>query len=250
MQRSDDMINITRRVARLAGVTSLLAVIAIGLASPASAAAGDTSSFGIRGDGLLTFGPFAASAFPEGPATDDAANGNVAGLITTGVLSTTAHVGGASSTVNDLNVTLSDITTLTARTVSSQCTVDPITGGVSGDTTIVDGVITTFALAPITLNSSPAPDTEITVVDPAVASVVLNRQTTNPDDGTLTVDAIFITLLDGQTITIASSSCTPSGDSAIPMASGTGLALAGGLLGILILGYVIRRRSVSVPQAV
>ena len=250
------MINMTRRVARLAGVTSLLAVIAIGLATPASAAtvsirnAGDTSSFGLKTEGLAVVGPFAASAFPAGPATSTLGSANVSGLLTTGFLATTANAGGASATVNNVNVTLSSISTLTATSVMSSCTLTD-SGGVTGQTTIVDGVITTFLLAPILLQSSPAPNTTIMVTDVAgvpIATVVLNRQIVSPD-GTLTVDAIFITLPNTQTITIASSRCTPSG-AAIPMASGIGLALGGGLLGILILGYVIRHRLVSVPQAV
>jgi len=221
----------------------------IGLASPASAAPGASSSFGLKCVGLISCGPFAASAFPGGPSSNSLAFANVAGLVTTKAINTTANSTGATASVNKLDVTLSGISTLTATTVSSQCTIEPApeggTGGVSGSSSIVGGTIVIIGGTPITLATAPAPNTAVTVLDPAVASVVLNRQTT-ASDGTLTVDAIFITLLNGQTVTVASSSCTPSGVP-IPMASGTGLALGGGLLGILILGYVTRRRFSVTP---
>lgn len=225
-----------------------LAIIGLfGTAGIANAAPGSTSSFGLRTGGLVVAGPFAASSCNPGPcAPGSLANANVAGLVVTGVLQTTATPTGASATVNDTRATLSGITTLSASAVSSSCTLDPATGGVSGTTNIVNGLITTDLLAPITLTSNPAPNSTVTVVDPAVASVVLNRQTTAPD-GTLTVDAIFITLLNTQTITIASSSCTPTGVP-IPIATGTGLLLGGGLLAIAVLVYFIARRSVLARQ--
>lgn len=235
------------------GRATLVAGLAIvglfGTAGIANADLGSTSSFGLRTDGLIVAGPFAASSCTPGPcAPDSLANANVADVVTTGVLETTATTTGASSTVNNVNATLSGISTLSATTVSSSCTIDPVTGLVSGDTTIVGGQITTALLDPITLESSPAPNTTVTVVDPAVASVVLNRQTTAPD-GTLTVDAIYITLLNSQTITIASSSCTPTVDP-IPMATGTGLLLGGGLLGLAVLAYFLaRRRTLARRQA-
>lgn len=221
-----------------------LAIIGLfGTAGIANAAPGSTSSFGLRTGGLIVAGPFAASSCAPGPCTPSSlANANVAGLVTTGVLETTATPTGASATVNNTAVTLSPTTNLTALVVSSRCTHDPVTGGVNGSTTIINGVINPGFGGPITLASNPAPNTVVTVVDPAVASVVINRQTTAPD-GTLTVDAIFITLLNSQTITIASSSCTPTGVP-IPIATGTGLLLGGGLLAFAVLVYFIARRSV------
>ncbi|HEV2087246.1 MAG TPA: choice-of-anchor P family protein, partial [Cryptosporangiaceae bacterium] len=142
--------------------------------------------------------------------------------------------------------TLSPAATLTASAVSSSCTIDPTTGAVTGDASIVDGAITIVGGDPIVLESSPAPNTEVTALSPDIASVVLNRQTTGPD-GTLTVDAIFITLLNSQTITIASSSCTPTSNE-IPMATGKGLLLAGGLLGVAVLGFLVTRRTVLARQ--
>lgn len=231
----------TIRGGRATLVAGLAIIGLFGTAGIANAALGSTSSFGLKTGGLIVAGPFAASSCTPGPcAPDSLASANVAGLATTGLLETTATTTGATSTVNNVNVTLSGISTLTATTVSSRCTIDPVTGLVSGDSSIVGGQITTGLLAPITLESSAAPNTTVTVADPAVASVVLNRQTTAPD-GTLTVDAIYITLLNGQTVTIASSSCTPTVDP-IPMATGSGLLLGGGLLALAVLVYFLARR--------
>jgi hypothetical protein len=237
----------TIRGGRATLVAGLAIIGLFGTAGIANAAPGSTSSFALRTGGLIVAGPFASSACAPGAcAPGSLASANVAGLITTGLLETTATTAGASATVNNTSATLSGITTLSATAVSSRCAHDPVTGGVNGSTTIVDGVVNTSLLPPITLASNPAPNTTVTVVDPAVASVVLNRQTTAPD-GTLTVDAIFITLLNLQTITIATSICTPTGVP-IPIATGNGLLLGGGLLAFAVLVYFLARRSALARQ--
>ncbi|MEP6697343.1 MAG: choice-of-anchor P family protein [Pseudonocardiales bacterium] len=227
----------TRGKARLAAVTGLAAVIAIGMAAPASAAANDTSSYGLKCTGSVTCGPFAQSAYPAGPASNSLANANVAGLVTTGVINTSANSNGANASVNDLSVVLTRAT-LNATTVSSTCSINS-NGSVSGSSSIVGGQIVIIGGTPITLASSPAPNSTVLGLT-GIATVVLNRQTT-AGDGTLTVDAIFITLLNGETVTVASSSCTPTG-TGVPMATGKGLLLGGGLLGLLVLGYAVKRR--------
>lgn len=242
-----DMTNWTRRRARLATVAGLAAVIAVAFAVPASAAAGNTSSYGVKCAGLVTCGPFAQSAYPAGPASNTLASVNVAGLITTGLINTAATSSGASSSVATVNAPLATGSTLTADAVSSQCSVNPTTGGVSGSSSITNGSISVLGSQPITLATSPAPNTTVAGLT-GIATVILNRQTT-AQDGTLTVDAIYIQLLNGQEITIASSSCTPGQGNTVPMASGAGLALGGGLLGMLVLGYAFRRRSSLARQA-
>ena len=227
-------------------IAGLAAVFAIGLAAPASAAAGDTSSYGVKCVGIVTCGPFAQSAYPAGPATNSLANVNVAGLITTGVINTAANSSGASASVADVNAPLTQTSTLTAQLVSSQCSVNQNTGQVSGSSTITKGKISLLGSQPITLDTNPAPNTTVVGLT-GIATVILNRQTT-ANDGTLTVDAIYIQLLNGQEITIASSSCSPTSNQ-VPMASGNGLVLGGGLLGMLVLGYAVRRRSLSARQA-
>lgn len=232
---------------RLAAVAGLATVVAIGLATPAFANPnpGHTSSFGVVCGGVVTCGPFAQSASPHGPLSNSLASANVAGLITTGLINTSANSNGANASVNQVNVPLTSLATLTATTVSSQCSITS-TGGVTGSSSIVDGQVVIIGGTPITLATAPAPNTTVLGLT-GIATVILNRQTTAPN-GTLTVDALYITLLNGQTITVASSSCTPTG-TGIPMASGTGLLLGGGLLGLLVLGYAIRRRPVLVRHS-
>lgn len=233
------MMNWTRRSLRATAAVGIASIGLFGAAVPAGADPGSTSAFGLKTGGLVTAGPFAESSCGPGQCTpDQLASATVDGLITTGVLETNATQTGASSSVADVDADLSPITTLTATAVSSSCTAEPTTGGVSGDSSIVDGAITTSGSA-TELQASPAPNTEVTVIDPAVASVVLNRQTTAPD-GTLTVDAIYVRLLSGQTITIASSSCTPTGVP-IPVATGNGLLLGGSLLAVAGIGYLVTR---------
>lgn len=239
------MSNWNRRGARIIGVVGLTAAIAVSLAAPASAAPNDTSSFGVKCGGVVKCGPFAASAFPGGPASNSLATVNVAGLVSTGLINTSANSNGANASVNQVNVILTSLATLTATTVSSQCSITD-TGGVTGSSSIVGGQIVIIGGTPITLATAPAPNTTVLGLT-GIASVVLNRQSTDTTTGALTVDAIFITLLNGQTVTIASSTCTPTG-TGVPMASGTGLLLGGGMLGMLVLGYAIRRRSLSRRQ--
>lgn len=240
------MTNWTRRSLRVTAVMSLASMGVIAAAGPASAAPGSTSSSALNTGGVITAGPFAASSCD--PATcppndaDSFASADVPGLLTSGLLQTTATRTGATASVADLDADLSPLTALTASAVSSSCTVDPETGAVSGTSSIANGAITAFGSAPSTLQASAAPNTQVTVLDPAVASVVLNRQTTGPD-GTLTVDAIYVTLLNSQTITVASSSCTP-GTNPIPMGTGRGLLLGGGLLAVAGMGYLVTRRVV------
>ncbi|MEO7234007.1 MAG: hypothetical protein ABIW80_01390 [Lapillicoccus sp.] len=189
----------------------------------------------------MTCGPFAASAYPGGPASNTLAAANVAGLVTTGVINTTATAGGASASVANVNAVLSGVSTLTATTVSSQCSVDS-NGVVTGSSSIVGGQIALLGGNPVTLATAPAPNSTVSLLDPAVASVVLNRQTV-AQDGTLTVDAIYVTLLNAQTITIASSTCGAA-VLAVPMMA-PAVAVGGGLAAALVvpvLGVAFYRR--------
>ncbi|MFC7486552.1 choice-of-anchor P family protein [Knoellia sp. CPCC 206453] len=240
-----------RRRGRLAVVAlGLAAAASIAVAPTASAVPGQTSSTGLRCGGLISCGPFAQSNFPAGPATNTLASANVAGLVTTGVINTTANAGGATASVANVNATLSGLSTLTATAVSSECTVNSTTGAVTGSSSIAGGSIAVLGGSPITLATAPAPNTNVTVVDPAVASVVLNRQTTAAD-GTLTVDAIFITLLNSQTITIATSTCGPAllpipvVAPAVAIGGGLALAIAAPVMGAI----WYRRRQVTAAGA-
>ena len=224
--------------------TALAVVLGLGLtmASPASAAPGDTSSsFGVAAGGLINLSPVAPSAFVSGLSSNFLANVSVGTppLVSTGIINTTATNAGSSAVVNSTNVRLASGTTLTAGIVSSSCTVDPTSGAVSGDSSIVNGAVNLPVVGPTTLDANASPNTTLSV--PGVATIILNRQITAAD-GTLTVDAIYISLLgSAQTVTIASSSCTPGtvlGVSMLPMSSAVGASL----LGLSGLGFFIVRR--------
>ena len=80
---------------------------------------------------------------------------------------------------------------------------------------------------------------------PGVATVILNRQTT-AGDGTLTVTAIYVSLLRStQTLTIGTSACNAANLAPVPILPGKSLEITLGGLGLLLfggLGYRASRR--------
>lgn len=230
-----------RRGTRLAAVVGLSAAVVIGLAGPASAAPvpGNNSATGIEAEGLIDAGPFSEAFFPNGPVTDTLASVDVEDLVSSGTLVTNASATTADASVEDLDVRLSRLLSLSADAVTSQCSYDEDSMSLSGDSAIVGGAIESrVPLVPdVALDASAAPNTTIDLV---VAEITLNRQTTAPD-GSLTVDAIFIDLLDGtQTVTIASSTCRPA-VLVVPVIAPQ-FAAGAGVLGLLVLGFFLYRR--------
>ncbi len=245
-----------RRRGRLAvAALGFAAAASVALAPAASAAPGQTSAKGLSCAGVVTCGPFAVSAYPGGPPSASVVNASVSGLLTTGVINTTANVGGATASVANLSATLlTNIvgnTTLTADAVSSSCTVNPTTGAITGTSSITNGAVKAPIVPAITLAANAAPNTTVSV--PGVATITLNRQITD-QDGTLHVDAIYIALLGGrlgQNITIATSVCgVPS--LATPMVAPV-VAIGGGLaaaLAVPVIGVAYyRRRQVGAAGA-
>jgi len=240
----------TRRTARFAAVVGMAGVLALAVAGPASASAGTNQAFGIRANGLVTAGPFSYSQFPGSPNSNSVLSANAAPLLTAGVINTEAHANSASASVADLSVALAALTTLSAQAVGSTCTFNPRTGTVSGATSIVGGSIALPLLPAITLATAPAPNTAVTV--PGVASVILNRQVLGAD-GSLTVDAIYISLLPNtqlaQVVRISTSHCHPATLVQIPVIA-PAFAAGAGLLGLLGVGfYLARRRRASAAVA-
>lgn len=241
------MIRSFRRGGRISVVAAMAAVAVVGLAGPASAATRSNSSTGIVASGAVTAGPFAASKFPAGPRTDRTASARVAGLLSAGVINTAAGPTTASASVANLSVTLTPLARLSATDVSSQCSY--IGTKLSGSATITRGAVTLPAGPSITLSAVPAANT--TVVGLAgVATVVLNRQTFNRD-GSLTVDAVFIRLLNGQTVAVASSTCQPAVLVISMIAPSMALAAGGpAVAGLLVFGFLLyRRQHPAIAQA-
>jgi hypothetical protein len=234
--------------AKAAASASLVAGAILATAGPA-AAAGPNASDGAAATGLITLAPVAPASFPgTSPAT--VASVNVAGLLTTGVITDTADATDASSTIANVAATLSAVATVRAAAVTSSCTFDTNTGTVTGTSGITNGRVALVGLANIALDANAAPNTTVNV--PGIATITLNRQTTAPD-GTLTVDAIYVDLLgDTQAITIGTSTCNAASVAPVPVLPGMALPIGLGALGLLGLGgvgFVVARRRRTAPAA-
>jgi hypothetical protein len=172
-------------------------------------------------------------------------NANVAGVLTAGAATETADATSASAQVASLGVDLSALVDLSTGIITSSCSLDTDTGVVSGTSSIADGTITGLLSGTVDLSTNPTVDEMVTPVGLSlIASIELNRQTTAVD-GTLTVDAIYITLLSGETITIAESTCNSASLAAVPVLPTKTLAFSIGGLGLLLiggLGYQVSRR--------
>src|ERR1700743_247733 len=102
------------RIVRRGGVLALAAVAALLVGTaPASAAPGDGSAFGVKANGSLVgqsvvhAGPFAAAS-TAGPTTDTLASVTVPGIVTAGVINTSAtkdpNTGAVSASASTANV--------------------------------------------------------------------------------------------------------------------------------------------------
>jgi hypothetical protein len=78
---------------------------------------------------------------------------------------------------------------------------------------------------------------------PGIATVILNRQT-RAGDGTLTVTAIYVSLLTStQTLSIGTSLCNAANLVPVPILPGKSMEIALGGLGVLLLGGLGYRAS-------
>lgn len=234
---------------KVAASVSLACGIAAAAAGPALAAS-PNEAYGAAATGLISVSPLGLATFP-GTSSVTVANVNIAGLLTTGVVTDKADAVSASSTIANPRVGLSALATLTATAVTSSCVFDPNTGNVSGTASIARGRVTVVGLPNTTLAANPGPNTTITV--PGVATITLNRQTT-ATDGTLTVDAVFVSLLGkAQTLTLATSVCNKASLAPAPALPGMALPIGVGLAGLLGLGgvgyFLSRRRRVAAQAA-
>lgn len=224
-------------LAKAGASLSLAGGILAAAAGPAAAAA-PNEAYGAAASGLISVAPVDEATYP-GTSPVTAATISITGLLTTGVVTDTAGATSASSTIANVSATLSPLATLTADAVASSCTFDTNTGTVSGTTTITNGqvVVTGLGGTTIALAANPTPNTTVTV--PGIATITLNRQTT-ATDGTLTVDAIYVSLLGTtQTLTIGTSVCNAASVAPVPVLPGKAMAAGLGTLGMLGLGGVV-----------
>jgi hypothetical protein len=220
---------------------SLAGGILAAAAGPA-AAASPNEAYGAAATGLINVSPLGLATFP-GTSPVTVANVNIAGLLTTGIVTDTADATSASSTIANVAVNLSALATLRAAAVTSSCSFNANTGTVTGTSAITRGRVLLLGGLPIFLNAAAPPNTTVSV--PGVATITLNRQTT-AGDGTLTVDAIYVNLLNStQTLTIGTSVCNAASLAPVPVLPGMALPIGLGaiaLLGLGGVGYQVSRR--------
>jgi hypothetical protein len=256
------------RIARRGGVLALAAVAALlaGVA-PASAAPGDGSAYGahvnvtLLGTPAVNVGPLAAAS-TAGPTTNTLASASVPGVLTTGVINTSAvldsstgAVTAEASTANVALPLLAAVGKVGATLVDAKCVATQ--SGITGTTTLAGVSLGKLG----TVSATPAPNTTIQVALPVVgnvATLTFNEQIHN-SDGSLTVNAIHLHLLGGGAVgtlgsgdvIISSATCGPAA-LPIPMASGAGLWIGLGLLAAIAVPtatVIVRRRRTASPAA-
>jgi hypothetical protein len=234
---------------KAAASASLVGGVILATAGPAAAAAPNTSD-GAAANGIITLAPVAPASYPGiSPAT--VASVDVAGLVTTGVITDTADATSSTSTIASLTGDVGAVLGLNAGAVTSSCTFNTNTGKVRGTASIADGTVNVLGTT-IDLDASPTKNDTVAGLT-GVATITLNQQTTAAD-GTLTVNAIAVTLLGtGETIDIGTSTCNAADLAAVPVLPGKALPIGLGALGVLGLGgvgfAVTRRRRAATAAA-
>jgi len=230
-------------LAKAAASISLAGGVLAMAAGPAFAAA-PNESYAAQATGLINVSPIAEATFP-GTSPVNLLHVNVAGLLTADVAHDRADATHASSSLVHIRATLSLISALTINAVNSSCAFDTNTDTVSGTASLVAGSAGHILLLP-----NPAPNT---VIDVPGARITLNRQRTAPG-GTLTVNAVYISLLGStQTLTLGTSVCNSADLAPVGILPGVAMPIGLGTLGLLALGgtgyYFTRRRRVATIAA-
>jgi hypothetical protein len=230
-----------RRITGVAKITGSLALAGgmIMMAAMPAVAAAPNEAYAASATGLISASPIGLATFP-GTSPVSLANADIAGLLTTGVITDRATATTAASTVADVAASLTLVASLAATSVSSSCSYNGST--VSGATTILDGTATVLGDPVVTLDASPSVNETLTVG--GVLSITLNQQSVAAD-GTLTVSAIAVSVIGGtQTLTLGTSVCNAA-DLPVPMLPNKAAQLTlGGLVVLLIggVGYRVNRR--------
>jgi hypothetical protein len=232
-------------------ITGSLAVAGgmIVLAAMPAAAAAPNEGYAASATGPITASPLGLATYP-GSSPVTVAHANIAGLLTTGVATGMAGPTSASSTVASVSATLSRLASLGARAVSSSCTFNTMTGAVSGTASLTAAAVHVLGIPAITLAAHPARNTTVSV--PGVATLTLNKHST-ATDGTLTVTAIYVSLLGStQTLSLGVSVCNAADLAPVPMVPSKAMPFALGGLGVLLIAgvsYGVARRNRFAPAA-
>ncbi|MEV0065239.1 MULTISPECIES: choice-of-anchor P family protein [unclassified Amycolatopsis] len=251
--------HLLRRGGMLAAV---VASIALAGAVPASAAPGDGSAYGVNvdvkllGASAVKLGPLAA-ANTDGPTSNSTVSANAAGILTAGVINTSAvrddNSGAVTAKASTADVGLpllkAALGNVGIKAVEAVCTATQ--EGVKGSSTLVGADLGSVG----DIDSNPAPNTQIKVgLGPVnVATLILNEQIKNKD-GSLTVNALHLKLLGGVVgalgsgdVIVSSATCGPAAPP-MPLASGAGLWAGLGVLAAIAVPVGLRftrRRSVA-----
>jgi hypothetical protein len=251
------------RMTGLAGVIAIAALL-VG-AAPASAAPGDASAYGARlnvtllGNPAVNAEPFAA-ANANGPTQNTFLGVDLTGILKTGVINASASrdekSGGVYSRASTADVRIDLLSKVTgkisAELVEAEC--QATQKGLAGKSKLAG--VNLGKLGQV--NADPAANTTLNVelAGIKIAEVIFNEQIKNKD-GSLTVNAIHVKLLQGVLgsigtgdVIISSATCGPAG-LPIPMASGAGLWIGLGLLGVVAapVAFVALRRRASLGTA-
>ena len=240
-----------RGAAGLAGPLALVAGLLAATAPPAAASAPVNQSYALNAVGHFS-AQMVGQATYSGGSPVILPNADTAGILRTGIITDTAGAVSASSRIPALSVVLPDRGSLRASAVSSSCSYNRKTGVVTARSSVTGGRLTRPGGKPMTLPSSPAPNTRIVVRGLAV--IILNRQYTGPR-GTLTAEALWVRMRHGhhhQKLVFATSVCVRGDLAATPPVNGRLIRLTLGGLGLLVLGGIAyalsrRRRKLAAP---
>ncbi|WP_018505899.1 choice-of-anchor P family protein [Parafrankia discariae] len=197
------MRKLAQRTARCLGVLAVAGGVALATTTPATAAAPNIA-VGLRASGAVPSGPAVVSTFPGTP-QNHRVGLSIPSLISVGVIDTAAGPTSASATVGGVSAGLSGVATVSVDSIRSGCVYNPSTGTVTGSTAITNARIALLGI-PVLIQPNPAPDTTIALPG-GLGTLLLNHQTLTPD-GTLTVDAVSVSLLGGlESAVVATSVC-------------------------------------------
>jgi hypothetical protein len=235
------------RFVRRGGAIGVVVAAALVLgAMPASAAPGDGSAYAAKvavtllGAPAVTVGPLAASS-TSGPTTANLLSIDAGGLVKAGVVSSSATLNQETGVVHaqaDIANVGIGLAALTGTIGAVNATCDATQAGVTGSSTLAD-----VKILGVAVGANPAPNTTVNLL---LAKIVFNEQILNPADGSLTVNAVHIylnALVGSGDVILAQAKCGPAAPP-VPLASGIGLWLGLGLLGLAAIpaALVIRNR--------
>lgn len=215
-------------------------------AMPASAAPGDGSAYAVRvavtllGAPAVDVGPLAPTS-TSGPTEASVVDVNAGGIVTAEVVSSESTLNEETGEVHaqaDLANVGIGLSALEGTIGAVNATCDATQAGTTGSASLAN-----VQLPGVSVPVNPAPNTTISL---PLVTIVFNEQIQNAD-GSLTVNAVHIklnALVGTGDIILAHAQCGPAAPP-IPLASGPGLWLGLGLLGLAAIpvgGMVVRKR--------